>query len=1235
MITRLVKTTSSLVVPALVCICLAACSPSEQPTQDSKDQFTALFDGKTLNGWRTVGGDATFSVDNGEILGVHGPGKNTFLRTEKTFGDFILRLEMRYDVPGNSGIMFRANQRDGNGRTFGYQYELDEKERAWSAGIYDEARRGWLFPLEGDAFKEQRKALKMNDWNKIKIQVVGGSIKTWLNDMPISDLVDAMSLEGFVALQVHAGGNAQIRWRNIEIKELGKHQWATEQTKRADAWAARGFDAVESDGQNISVLRRISKSDIQLLRLREPLENFAIQFDLPVCDKPAMINLRQWRNGGGPEGLKLQLTKNRASVHLADKALTEVVAIDVKKPQDTQHITITAVGDQVTFAVNRQHVGRVVGKNIPARGVFSIEPADCGSDRITLGQPALVDLNTGDEPRLLYQTVEAPPAPFLSPEQAKDSFRIAPGFKLELVAAEPLVEDPVAMAWDEAGSLFVVELRGYMPDAFGKGEHDPVGVVAKLEDTDGDGQMDKRTVFLDKLIHPRAIAVVDEGVLIGEPPNLWLCRDTTGNGVCDSKRSVGKYGLNDDGGNGGVEHRENGLLEGLDGWLYNSKSSRRLKLDNGKLVEEKTLFRGQWGITQDNAGRMLYNTNSRFVLADLFPADPFLRDGRGPKIPGLSLKVVEKEEVFSIRVNPGVNRAYRPGVIKDDGRLNRPTAVSGLVSYRGDQFPPEYNNDVFIPEPGGNAVIQLRLNEQGIDLNPDHRLYPDETWGKREFLASTDERFRPVDAKVGPDGALYIIDMYRGILQDIVYMTEELREQVYARGLEEPVGRGRIWRVVREDSPVRRQAPQLDKADISSLIATLGHANGWHRDTAKRLLIAKKAKLKSSAISAIRKIATSENAPGAVHALWTLSALGKLDNATVLAAMDHQNANVAIQALRAGGQLVKASDIINKLSSISDESARLRQQLVISLRHHNTQPNVLATLQSFLEKNRQSDYMRVAVVAAARGQEFAFLKRLLASKQWSDQNKSNHETTIWLTAEANRTLRGDVTVGKSASKPLQAMLSYIEKQQGEKRWVQIAMLEGLQASARDKGFKPAVMSTRHSVLATDHLKATDPLWEARRKGQLAFTWPGDPAANVEPLSKKQKKLAREGRDFYNRVCTSCHGGDGRGSAGLAPALAMSTWVTGSPDWLARIVLQGLVGPIVVDGEQWDGAMPPHLGMAGFDDEMAAGLLTYLRRSWGNNQSAITVEFINQVISETADRKTPWTVAELQALPVKK
>src|SRR5690606_3295619 len=198
------------------------------------------------------------------------------------------------------------------------------------------------------------------------------------------------------------------------------------------------------------------------------------------------------------------------------------------------------------------------------------------------------------------------------------SFRVAPGYRVELVAAEPLVQDPVAMDWDERGRLYVVEMRGYMPDAFGHGAEEPVGRVVLLEDTDADGRMDRRTVYLDGLVLPRAVAVVDGGVLIGEPPQLWLCRDTDGDDRCDDKRAVTGYGENE---GGSVGHRENALMQGLDNWLYNAKSSRRFRLTGDGLVVDQTVARGQWGMTQDDEGRLLYNNNSNWIFADFYPAD--------------------------------------------------------------------------------------------------------------------------------------------------------------------------------------------------------------------------------------------------------------------------------------------------------------------------------------------------------------------------------------------------------------------------------------------------------------------------------------------------------------------------------------------------------------------------------------------------------------------------------------
>lgn len=194
--------------------------PAPQAQPDS-DGFVSLFDGKTIAGWRKAGGGATYWVEDGCIVGKVGPGPNTFLCTEKTFKNFILKLEAKFDEPGNSGIQIRSHRRPQDGRVYGYQCEIDPSERSWSGGIYDEARRGWLFKL--DTNEEARKAFKRDDWNEFVIEAQGRRIRTWVNGVPCADFTDESDqadLEGFIALQVHAGKKGQIRWRNIRIKEL-------------------------------------------------------------------------------------------------------------------------------------------------------------------------------------------------------------------------------------------------------------------------------------------------------------------------------------------------------------------------------------------------------------------------------------------------------------------------------------------------------------------------------------------------------------------------------------------------------------------------------------------------------------------------------------------------------------------------------------------------------------------------------------------------------------------------------------------------------------------------------------------------------------------------------------------------------------------------------------------------------------------------------------------------------
>jgi len=187
-------------------------------------EWENLFNGKDLSGWKQLNGKAKYEVVNGEIVGTTVANTpNSFLATEKDYGDFVLELELLVDDNMNSGIQFRSESTPeyNNGRVHGYQCEVDPSPRAWSAGIYDEARRGWLYPCTYNP--EGGKAFKNGEWNKYRIECIGPNIRTWLNGVPVAYLIDDMTPKGFIALQVHAIGKdgipgSQIRWRNIRIK---------------------------------------------------------------------------------------------------------------------------------------------------------------------------------------------------------------------------------------------------------------------------------------------------------------------------------------------------------------------------------------------------------------------------------------------------------------------------------------------------------------------------------------------------------------------------------------------------------------------------------------------------------------------------------------------------------------------------------------------------------------------------------------------------------------------------------------------------------------------------------------------------------------------------------------------------------------------------------------------------------------------------------------------------------
>ena len=816
--------------------------------------------------------------------------------------------------------------------------------------------------------------------------------------------------------------------------------------------------------------------------------------------------------------------------------------------------------------------------------------------------------------------------PALSPAQELKTFHMAPGYQVQLVASEPLVQDPIIAEFDGDGRLWVVEMQGYAVGQKMINMEEPVGDVAILEDTDGDGVYDKRTVFQDKLVLPRALKILDHNcALIGEPPNLVKSCDTNGDLKADTKEII-KDGF---GRLGNIEHAANGLYWGMDNTINVSEHNYNvLPRDGGKLEIVPNLVRGQWGITQNDGGLIFRNFNTDPLFVDYIAPKYFVRNPDVTRTRGLYENLVDQEKsaVWPARPTLGVNRGYRPEVPRPDGSAYYYQGVSSPLIYRGEALPQELYGNAFVVDSPTNLVHLLKLTNDGAG-----NLTGADYWPKGEFMASTDERFRPVSLTPGWDGSIYIVDMYRGVSQDEPIQTDYLKNYILQHRLWDGIHKGRIYRIIHTGMKPVRARPQMIEETPAQLVAHLSDVNGWWRDTAQQLLVQRNDK---SAVPALQQLAVS--APDArtrVQAIWTLAGMGSLDEATVTHALEDASPEVRNAALRGAEPfLAKGDGAIQAavLKKADDRSWQVRRQLAASL--GELPPNARITPVVAMLKKYGSDAITVdAAISGLKGLEADALTQLLAQPEPS--------------ADAVEMLAG--AAGKSRDVAQMQKLIGLATDTKHPTPLRLAILNGAATGLAGADARPAssvsggraggfAITPRPRAAVKPMALPAEPValtTLASAGGDLAgaakavvddLTWPGKPVppAPKNTRTPEEEVLFKAGQGVYATNCAGCHQDQGQGAPRIAAALAGSKLVTGRPDMSLRVLLNGKDGSI--------GEMPP-LGQS-LSDEQLAQVLTYIRGSFGNNAAPIHPEAAKEFRLLYAYRKKPWTDQELQKPP---
>lgn len=564
------------------------------------------------------------------------------------------------------------------------------------------------------------------------------------------------------------------------------------------------------------------------------------------------------------------------------------------------------------------------------------------------------------------------------------TFQIKPGFRLQLAAAEPLVVDPIDICFDENGRMFVVEMRDYSEMR----EVQPhLGRIRLVVDANGDGVFDQATVYAEDLPWPTGVCCYDGGIFVAASPDIIYFKDTNGDGKADVRKVV-FTGFGDGKGDKlNVQALVNGLRWGMDNRIHGQTASNGGVLKRPDAPDAKALdlrgrdFNfdprhldlrpenggGQYGMCFDNHGRKFVCSNSHHIQTFMYDAEYGERNPYYNMPPSLVDIPVDGPAAEVYRTSPEegwrvIRTKWRvtgvvQGLIEGGGRSSGYfTSATGITLYRGDAFPEEFVGDAFIADVGSNLIHRKKVRPQGVALIAERPA--DEQ--KVEFLTSTDLWFRPVQLANAPDGCLYLCDMYREVIEHPWSLPENIKKLL---DLNAGNDRGRIYRIT-PDGYKTRQPPRLGKATTKQLVATLEHRNGWHRDTAARLLFERQDK---AAIPLLEKTMRKSSSPlGRLLAMHLLDGLGGLTAAHLLAGLNDADPTVRAHAIKLSEKFIEAGDqaLWSKVCELrNDPDINVRYQLAFTLGEFN-RPGKIESLGAIARRDLDSPWTQAAIFSS-------------------------------------------------------------------------------------------------------------------------------------------------------------------------------------------------------------------------------------------------------------------------------